>query len=575
MYRKIFMCCMICILFLGLSTECGKREPVVALIGMHEIITLREFKTDYSMGKLKKTLPSSKLSELKKHLDEMINRRIKVLSSYELRLDEDSTVVDRIKPILIQQLINRLYQTEIVDPIVKESNIREFYIRTGKSVVVRNVLFKLSPKAEPEKDDSVRTKAEEVLDRIRAGEDFVSLASKFSEDESSAKGGGMLGELSWTKTNDPILKTIFSLEVGGISELVKNDKGYNILRVEEIRDKERKPYKQAREEIKQILIRENQTLFSKKAQEYWNEVMRENHLQWCMEELALLTERLKLFPNPLREVLLDSLENLNESEKSVVLVRIKGGDFTIRDFLKRIETFPKRRRINVVRSEILKSMIEQWLIGELLSEKAIQKGLDKDRDVINGVKKTLEQEMINLLIQREVVGQIDPSEEELREYYEVNKEEKYSVPEKVKVQEVLVKDKKLADKVARMARIGGDLGRLAQEYTERPRYKEKKGIMDYFVRGRWGAVGEKAFNIEIGEITGPIKLENNQGYSVIKLLEKKSPEVSPFDKVRYRVDSDYANDSKKEREEAWITAKRRTYRVRICDEVLENAFLES
>ena len=136
----------------------------------------------------------------------------------------------------------------------------------------------------------------------------------------------------------------------------------------------------------------------------------------------------------------------------------------------------------------------------------------------------------------------------------------------------MLNDEALANNVADWARGGSDFTQLAREYTERPGYKEKDGILDYFRAGRWGAVGEKAFEMKVGEIAGPIPLDGNRGYSVIKLLDRKPPRIKAYEEVKSKVRSDLIIQIRKDREGTWLSQMREICGVYVFDKVLENAF---
>jgi parvulin-like peptidyl-prolyl isomerase len=571
--RGMFIGELILLLLLEWIAGCAKREPIVARFAREEVVTLQEFKQDVSKWKSPKVLSSVDLSELKKHLDGIINGRIKIYYAYEVGLDKDSTIIEKIKPIRHQRLLRRLWDTEIVDRIIKESDLRDFYARMGKEVVIRSIFFKLAPSAGSEEEESVKKKAGEVLRRIQAGEDFALLAREVSEDKYSAEKGGLLRSLKWRGGSDPLQKAAFSLSVGEISGLIKKDTGYYIVKVEEIRNKDRKPYKLVRDEIRRRLMEENKRRLSDEATVYWKKVMDKNRVQWCEDGLVFLWDRMRLIKNSSRDVVLDSLEVLGLEDKATALVKYRGGKITIQDFQNIINDFPQHIRIPVDNHEAIKrNVIEQWLMGEMLSDRAVKKGLDKDKVVVEGVKDVLEREMVRLMLQREVIGEINPSEDEIREYYEKKKEERYAEPERVKVQEVMVGDEKLAGQIAEWAKSGRNFDQLVRKHTERTGFKEKNGILDYFSRGQWGAIGEKAFNLRVGEIAGPIPLRNKRGYSVIKLLERKSSRTKSFDDVRERVVRDLSNEIKKEREEKWLAEKRKEYSVYVYEEVIKRAF---
>jgi len=96
----------------------------------------------------------------------------------------------------------------------------------------RHILFGTSGLTEDEKE-AVRVKAEDVLTRVKAGEDFAALANEFSEDGGSNTNGGLytgigLGDFV-TEYEDAAL----SLQAGEIyPALVESPHGYHIIKLE-------------------------------------------------------------------------------------------------------------------------------------------------------------------------------------------------------------------------------------------------------------------------------------------------------------------------------------------------------
>jgi len=98
---------------------------------------------------------------------------------------------------------------------------------TPEQVRASHILFKTEGKDEA----VVRATAEKVLQEVKAGGDFAELAKKYSEDEQSAKQGGDLDYFARGKMVPEFDQAAFSLEPGQVSDLVKTQFGFHIIKV--------------------------------------------------------------------------------------------------------------------------------------------------------------------------------------------------------------------------------------------------------------------------------------------------------------------------------------------------------
>ena len=94
---------------------------------------------------------------------------------------------------------------------------------------VAHILFKTVGKTDAESEE-IRKKAEDVLKKAKSGANFGDLAKQYSEDTSKDKGG----DLDWIvrgQTVPEFEQAAFTLPVGSVSDLVKTQYGFHIIKV--------------------------------------------------------------------------------------------------------------------------------------------------------------------------------------------------------------------------------------------------------------------------------------------------------------------------------------------------------
>jgi peptidyl-prolyl cis-trans isomerase D len=96
-----------------------------------------------------------------------------------------------------------------------------------ETVDAAHILFKVDDAA---KEAEIKSKAEAILKRAKAGESFAELAKKNSDDTGSASQGGLLGPFQRGQMVKEFEDAAFSLKVGEISGLVRSQYGFHIIK---------------------------------------------------------------------------------------------------------------------------------------------------------------------------------------------------------------------------------------------------------------------------------------------------------------------------------------------------------
>lgn len=115
-----------------------------------------------------------------------------------------------------------------------EDNLDEF--KQEHQVHARHILFKVPQSADESVVQSIKKRAEKILERAKAGEDFAELAKENSEGPSASQGGD-LGFFGKGAMVPPFEQAAFSLKAGEIYDgLVKTRFGYHIIKAEEVKE---------------------------------------------------------------------------------------------------------------------------------------------------------------------------------------------------------------------------------------------------------------------------------------------------------------------------------------------------
>jgi peptidyl-prolyl cis-trans isomerase C len=138
------------------------------------------------------------------------------------------------KDLIISNFIEKRYAEKIT---VSDAEAQKFYddnlekyFKKPESAQASHILIGIDEKASPEERKKAKEKAEALLKRIKAGEDFAALAKSDSTCPSAPQGGD-LGSFNRGQMVPPFENAAFALKKGEVSGVVETQFGYHIIKL--------------------------------------------------------------------------------------------------------------------------------------------------------------------------------------------------------------------------------------------------------------------------------------------------------------------------------------------------------
>lgn len=170
---------------------------------------------------------------------------------FQRQLQSRKMTLDDLKAQLRRDLsVQKLFNKEITSHInITDKDITDFYNSNRASfnlvepqIHMAQILVTPAPNPEvrnlkndkAQNDEQAQKKIQNLLARIRQGEDFAQLAQNYSEDPASAQNGGDLGFISESaldRASPELRKTVLAVPPGQVSNILKTQEGYRILKV--------------------------------------------------------------------------------------------------------------------------------------------------------------------------------------------------------------------------------------------------------------------------------------------------------------------------------------------------------
>jgi len=531
------------VLLLLSSLSCGKvEEKVVAEVGDRRI-TVGDYDRmaeELLRGRFrgKEVTPELK----KKMLEVMISKELFVAEALKRGLGEGEEIRRRLESLRERLMKKRFYEDLVGEVGVDDEEVeRKFKEGFEEEIRTSHIL------CDSEED------AWEVLGELKRGASFEELARERSLHPPSARRGGDMGYLPKALFLPELRDSIWDLEVGEVfPRPLRSRYGFHVVKVTGRRKVELGP---RRAYIADLVRREKR---EEKFSAYLSDLEERYHLVCERGALRFLLERG-------REVE-DRVPEVGEAEGGMTLFRWRGGELKISDYIGALSQVPFWERPVPTDSSAVRAFGERLAGDRIFLAEAEARGYG--RKVEPQVRRFRERFAAEKLYKMEVADRSPVTEEDIERFYREN-EERFKVPPKVVIREILVRTRSEADGLLRRIRDGEDMASLARKYSIREDTKERGGRTRPLTEDdpQFGRIARMAFKARVGQLVGPVEVPG--GFSVFKVLRKEPGRTRSLSEVRGRIWPFVRARKQEEVLAKFLDSLRTAYRVKVHEDALK------
>lgn len=252
-------------------------------------------------------------------------------------------------------------------------------------------------------------------------------------------------------------------------------------------------------------------------------------------------------------------------DKNIVLASVGTERITMADFNERISNLPPRYReiVQKRKDEYLQELVN----NTILYQEAMRKGLNKDPEVQRVIEEATKKIMVAKFLKDEIDEKVEITDVEVVEFYNDNKEH-YKTPEIMRVSHILVPTQEEAESILKELKTGKNFDDLARAKSVDPT-AQRGGDIGYFPKGQlMPEFDNAASQLEVGQVSGVVKTK--LGYHIIKLTDRREPQVRPLEKVTQDIKARLAAIKRQKALNDLIAKLRKKTPIKVNTEALTN-----
>ena len=405
---------------------------------------------------------------------------------------------------------------------------------------------------------AVRDSMKMVYQLLNGGMNFAAAAKMYSQDPGSSQQGGDIGYYERGKIA-PIIENIFySTPIDSITEPFKFSYGYHIFKI--LGYSGIQTYEEAEKDIRQ---RYQQTRYNSDYENYIRHLKTRYPLLFDDVILDRLAHSFDTTLTPSTSTWSDTLKS---DFKTKVLFLCENRPSTVDDFVQHVNASGEFKSVFLYPKDV-RHMVERMSGAKVVEENA--RLVPQRYPAFSKLLKEYQDGILLYRIEQDEIWKKVVVNDSLLKIFHSQSKEKFRWPVRVSFAEVYVTTDSVVNLAYKEILSGKDFNDVAERYTMRPGYKEKKGMWE-LTPVETNEVTHHAFAVPIDSIAPPFN--HTTGWSIVKAISKDSAHAKTFEEATPELLSAYQEHASKVREQNWLTELRNHYPVVLRKELLSEAF---
>jgi peptidyl-prolyl cis-trans isomerase C len=243
----------------------------------------------------------SSVDQINKLLERQIDNILFAQEARRLKVDENPEVKYKLeeftKGILTQALIEETVNKNVT---VTDKEVEAYYnnnkedFLVPEKIKVSHILIAVASDAGEDVKGEKKKQAEQILYKVKAGENFAELAQQYSDDTATKKRGGIMGFFPKGSKNAELEEIAFRLKKDEVSEIVITDKGYHIVKLLDRKEGTTKTLEESRKKINNTLTQQKR---NEAIQDLLKDLKARTKVEIYQETLKEITENTQAQPS--------------------------------------------------------------------------------------------------------------------------------------------------------------------------------------------------------------------------------------------------------------------------------------